>query len=52
MVIPSDLTFWSAILALVIGVLVLVLPRFSTYLIAVYLIVTGLLGVLSHLVAG
>ena len=52
MVIPSDLTFWSAALALVLGVLVLTLPRFSTYLIGIYMIAVGLLGVLGHLFGG
>ncbi len=52
MVIPSDLTFWSAVLALVMGLLVLALPRFSTYLIAIYLIAAGVMGILSHLVSG
>ncbi len=51
MVIPSDLSFWIAVLALVMGILVLIFPRFSTYLIAVYLIAAGLLGILNHLVA-
>ncbi len=51
-VIPSDLAFWSAVLALVIGLLVLVLPKYATYLVAIYLIAAGVMGILSHLIAG
>jgi hypothetical protein len=32
------------VLALVIGILILIAPRFLTYLVAIYLIVIGLLG--------
>ncbi len=34
----------SPLLALVLGVLVLIFPRFLNYFIAIYLIATGLLG--------
>ena len=33
-----------AILALLVGILILVMPRFLNYLVALYLIVVGLLG--------
>ena len=32
------------ILALIIGILILIVPRFLNYLVAIYLIVVGLLG--------
>lgn len=34
----------SPLLALVLGVLILIFPRFLNYFIAIYLIVTGILG--------
>jgi len=36
--------FVSPVLAIIIGVLILILPRFLNYLVAIYLIVSGLLG--------
>jgi hypothetical protein len=33
-----------AILALIIGILILIVPRFLNYLVAIYLIIIGLLG--------
>ena len=33
-----------AILALIVGVLILIVPRFLNYLVAIYLIVVGLIG--------
>ena len=33
-----------AILALLIGILILIMPRFLNYLVAIYLIVVGLFG--------
>ena len=33
-----------AILALIIGILILIVPRFLNYLVAIYLIIVGLLG--------
>ena len=37
-------THLSPIMAIVIGILILIFPRFLNYLIAIYLIVTGLIG--------
>jgi Protein of unknown function (DUF3096) len=37
-------TSLSPLLAIVFGVLILVFPRFLNYLVAVYLIISGLLG--------
>jgi hypothetical protein len=36
------------ILALVIGILILIMPRFLNYFVAVYLIVVGFLGLMSR----
>ncbi len=33
-----------AILALVVGILILIVPRFLNYLVAIYLIIVGLFG--------
>jgi hypothetical protein len=38
------LTNIPAVLALLVGILILIVPRFLNYLIAIYLIVIGLLG--------
>jgi len=37
-------TNFPAILALIIGILILIVPRFLNYLVAIYLIIVGLLG--------
>ena len=42
----SNTTFWAAVLALVIGVLILIVPRILNYLVAVYLIIIGILGLI------
>ena len=49
MTIPSDLAFWTAVLALVAGIAVLVAPKSAHYVIAAYLIAVGLLGLLTYL---
>ena len=36
------------LLALVIGILILLVPRFLNYFVAVYLIVMGILGLMHH----
>lgn len=36
------------LLALVIGLLILLIPRFLNYFVAVYLIVRGILGLMRH----
>ncbi len=38
------LTNIPAILALLVGILILIVPRFLNYLVAIYLIVVGLFG--------
>jgi hypothetical protein len=37
-------THLSPIIAIVVGILILIFPRFLNYFIAIYLIVTGLIG--------
>ena len=37
-------THLSPLVALIVGILILIFPRFLNYLIAIYLIVIGLLG--------
>ena len=39
-----SMTNMPAILALLVGVLILIMPRFLNYLVAIYLIVVGLFG--------
>ncbi|WP_394752222.1 DUF3096 domain-containing protein [Crenothrix sp.] len=36
------------VLALVVGVLILMIPRFLNYFVAIYLIVVGVLGLTHH----
>jgi Protein of unknown function (DUF3096) len=36
------------LLALVVGILILLVPRFLNYFVAVYLIVVGVLGLMGH----
>jgi len=36
------------LLALVVGILILIVPRFLNYFVAVYLIVVGILGLMHH----
>lgn len=36
------------VLAIVVGILILLVPRFLNYFVAVYLIVTGVLGIMHH----
>jgi hypothetical protein len=37
-------THLSPLLAIIVGILILIAPRFLNYFVAIYLIVTGLLG--------
>jgi Protein of unknown function (DUF3096) len=37
-------THLSPLMALIVGILILIFPRFLNYFIAIYLIVTGLIG--------
>ena len=45
----GDTTFWAAVLAIIVGVLILIVPRLLNYLVALYLIVIGVLGLLPFL---
>ncbi|PPC89103.1 MAG: hypothetical protein CTY34_12550 [Methylobacter sp.] len=36
------------VLALIIGILILLIPRFLNYFVAVYMIVIGVLGIIHH----
>jgi hypothetical protein len=36
------------LLSLVIGILILIVPRFLNYFVAVYLIILGILGLMRH----
>ena len=42
----GNTAFWAAVLALVMGVLILVFPRVLNYLVAIYLIIVGVLGLI------
>jgi hypothetical protein len=44
-----DITTLSPIVALVAGILILIAPRILNYVVAVYLIVAGITGLLPHL---
>jgi hypothetical protein len=44
-----DMTLIAALLAILVGVLILVVPRLLNYLVAIYLIVIGVLGVIPYL---
>jgi hypothetical protein len=46
-----DIVYIQPLVALVFGILILLLPRILNYLIAVYLIVVGVLGLWPHLLA-
>ncbi len=45
----GNTTFWAAVLAIIVGVLILIVPRLLNYLVAIYLIVIGVLGLLPFL---
>ncbi len=42
----GNTAFWAAVLALVTGILILVFPRILNYIVAIYLIIIGVLGLL------
>lgn len=44
-----DAVFLQPLAALVAGVLILIVPRVLNYIVAIYLIVVGALGLLGHL---
>jgi hypothetical protein len=43
-----DMVLLPPVLALVAGLLVLMVPRILNYVVAIYLIVVGLVGILGH----
>jgi hypothetical protein len=43
-----DTVFWAALLSVVMGILILVFPRILNYLVAIYLIVIGILGLIPY----
>ena len=44
-----DIVMLQPLVALLIGILILILPRLLNYLIAIYLILIGLTGLFPHL---
>jgi hypothetical protein len=42
----GNTAFWAAVLALVTGLLILFIPRILNYLVAIYLIIIGVLGLI------
>jgi hypothetical protein len=42
----GNTAFWAAVLALVAGILILIVPRILNYIVALYLIVVGVLGLI------
>lgn len=47
----GNTAFWSAVLAILIGILILAVPRILNYLVALYLIVIGVLGLIPFFIA-
>ncbi len=43
-----DLTLLEPLIALIAGVLILFIPRLLNYIVAIYLIIVGALGLLGH----
>jgi hypothetical protein len=41
--------FWASLLALVTGILILVFPRILNYIVAIYLIIAGVLGLIPFI---
>ncbi|WP_018867185.1 MULTISPECIES: DUF3096 domain-containing protein [unclassified Thioalkalivibrio] len=48
MTLHIDPSLLMAILSLVAGILILIRPRLLNYIVAIYLIVIGVLGLLAH----
>jgi hypothetical protein len=47
----GNTAFWAAVLALVTGILILIFPRILNYIVAIYLIILGVLGLLPFFTA-
>jgi hypothetical protein len=43
-----DPVLWSPLISLIAGILILIIPRLLSTIVAVYLIVVGLLGLFGH----
>jgi hypothetical protein len=39
---------WAPIIALIAGILILIVPRLLNYIVAIYLIIIGLVGLFGH----
>ncbi len=48
----TNVIVFQPILALIAGVMILILPRTLNYVVAIYLILIGLTGLLPHLFGG
>jgi hypothetical protein len=42
-----DLPLLAAIIALIFGILILIVPRLLNYIVAIYLIIIGIIGILA-----
>ena len=49
--VQSQWIFYGSLLALVTGILILIVPRILNYIVAFYLIIAGLLGLIPYLQA-
>jgi hypothetical protein len=47
-----DVVVLTPLLALIFGILILLLPRLLNYLVAIYLIIIGLMGLWPHFMGG
>lgn len=47
-----DAGFWAAALALLAGIVILIVPRVLNYVVAIYLILIGILGIIPYFNAG
>jgi hypothetical protein len=45
----TQFAFWAALLALLTGILILVFPRVLNYIVAIYLIIIGVLGLIPFI---
>ncbi|HEX3755144.1 MAG TPA: DUF3096 domain-containing protein [Rhizomicrobium sp.] len=45
----ESVTALTPVLALIFGILILILPKFLNYFVAIYLILVGLFGLFPHL---
>jgi hypothetical protein len=44
-----DVTILHPVIALIAGILILIMPRLLNYVVAIYLILIGILGIFPHL---